>query len=374
MKVLWLMLGLGTGLTLNAVADSPASPTPAASPAADTAWAQIGTDAGRLTKAQQTRDLPGLRAAVTQTRTDAAGFAQQFPTDPRAAEAKLMRAQADQMAFALDMPDAPAKAAVVQEFHALATDPAVPMNVRANASMVDAGQVFAGVMETAKDNPHDPALWDSLETRIEAFEKTTGDAPGQEPPAAAVMLRHNQIMLLSQVGETDRLHALLAKLAQSPDLQMSAMAKEAQTKLDAAADLKTKPLDLKFTALDGSAVDLSKLRGKVVLLDFWATWCPPCRAETPNVVAAFQKYHAQGLEVVGISLDQNKAALTAYIEANHMPWPQYFDGKGWSSDIGQRFGIDSIPAMWLIGKNGVVATQEARDDLDGQIGKLLAAP
>ena len=126
--------------------------------------------------------------------------------------------------------------------------------------------------------------------------------------------------------------------------------------------------------MDGRAVDLAKLRGKVVLVDFWATWCPPCRGETPNVVATYQKYHDKGFEIVGISLDQDKAALKKYVADNKMPWPQYFDGKGWDSAIGTRFGIDSIPAMWLIGKDGVVATQDGRQDLDGQVSKLLAAP
>ena len=74
----------------------------------------------------------------------------------------------------------------------------------------------------------------------------------------------------------------------------------------------TKPLDLKYTAVDGSAVDLSKMRGKVVLVDFWATWCPPCRGEVPNVVAAYTKYHDQGFEIVGVSLDKDKERLLAF--------------------------------------------------------------
>ncbi|MCE0498901.1 MAG: TlpA family protein disulfide reductase [Methylacidiphilales bacterium] len=133
----------------------------------------------------------------------------------------------------------------------------------------------------------------------------------------------------------------------------------------------TKPLDLKFTAVDGSQVDLANLRGKVVLIDFWATWCPPCRGEVPNVVAAYQKYHGQGFEVIGISLDQDKDALLAFTKQNGMVWPQYFDGQGWNNSVSSRFGIDSIPAMWLVGKDGKVATMDGRDDLAGQVEKLL---
>jgi thiol-disulfide isomerase/thioredoxin len=134
----------------------------------------------------------------------------------------------------------------------------------------------------------------------------------------------------------------------------------------------SKPLDLTFTSVDGQQVSLASLRGKVVLIDFWATWCPPCREEVPNVVAAYQKYHDQGFEIIGISLDQDKSALTAFTQQNGMTWPQYFDGQGWQNQISSRFGINEIPTMWLIGKDGILVTKNGRDDLAGQVGKLLA--
>ncbi len=133
----------------------------------------------------------------------------------------------------------------------------------------------------------------------------------------------------------------------------------------------TKPLDLKFTAVDGTKVDLADLRGKVVLIDFWATWCPPCREEVPNVVAAYKKYHDQGFDVIGISLDQDKDKLLAFTKDHGMVWPQYFDGQGWDNSISKSFGIDSIPAMWLVGKDGKVVSTDGRDDLAGQVEKLL---
>ncbi len=134
------------------------------------------------------------------------------------------------------------------------------------------------------------------------------------------------------------------------------------------------PLDLKFTALDGTPVDLAALKGKVVLIDFWATWCPPCRGEVPNVVAAYHKYHDQGFEIIGISLDQDKDALLAFTKENGMTWPQYFDGNGWQNAISSRFGINSIPAMWLIDKQGNLVTKDGREDLAGQVEKLLQQP
>ena len=135
--------------------------------------------------------------------------------------------------------------------------------------------------------------------------------------------------------------------------------------------LQKQPLDLKYTAMDGAKIDLAKMRGKVILVDFWATWCGPCMREAPNVVAAYNKYHDKGFEVVGISLDKDEDAVLKVTKANGMTWPQYFDGKGWQNSISSSFGINSIPTMWLVNKEGLIASTEARDNLDSEIEKLL---
>jgi thiol-disulfide isomerase/thioredoxin len=140
----------------------------------------------------------------------------------------------------------------------------------------------------------------------------------------------------------------------------------------ATAKLKTEPLDLKFTALDGTEIDLAKMRGKVVLIDFWATWCGPCVQEVPNVVEAYEDLHPKGFEIIGISLDKDKAKFEAFIKEKGMAWPQYFDGKGWQNEISSRFGIQSIPAMWLVDKKGMLVETNAREDLEEKVEKLLA--
>jgi len=132
-----------------------------------------------------------------------------------------------------------------------------------------------------------------------------------------------------------------------------------------------KQITLKFHAADGSPVDLAELHGKVVLVDFWATWCGPCMREVPNVVAAYQKYHDKGFEIVGISLDKSKDAMLSVAAQKGMTWPQYFDGKGWENEVSTAFHVRQIPTMWLVGKNGRVATTEARENLDAEISKLL---
>ena len=135
------------------------------------------------------------------------------------------------------------------------------------------------------------------------------------------------------------------------------------------------PLDLKFQAVDSTDVDLAKLRGKVVLVDFWATWCGPCRMEIPKVVATYNELHKDGFEVIGISLDQNRERLANFTKQAGMAWPQYFDGKGWENEISRRYGIQSIPTMWLVDKKGFVRFTDVGsrgDNLTVQVKKLLA--
>jgi thiol-disulfide isomerase/thioredoxin len=157
-----------------------------------------------------------------------------------------------------------------------------------------------------------------------------------------------------------------------PTEKMNRMVEGKVMSLKAAAEIKTKPLEMKFTAVDGREVDLAKLQGKVVLIDFWATWCGPCVAELPNVIKAYKELHPKGFEIVGISLDSDKAELQAFVKDKGMEWPQYFDGKGWQNEISTKYGINSIPAMWLLNKKGMVVSTNARGGLEEQVAKLLA--
>lgn len=157
-----------------------------------------------------------------------------------------------------------------------------------------------------------------------------------------------------------------------PDFKNNFRLAELLTAAKSDVDVKTKPLDLKFTAVDGREVDMEKMRGKVILVDFWATWCGPCIAEIPSVLKTYGKLHDKGFEILGISFDEDKAKLEAMTKEKGMPWPQFFDGKGWKNEYGQKFGINSIPRMWLVNKKGMVVDTNGRQDLEGKVEKLLA--
>ena len=111
-------------------------------------------------------------------------------------------------------------------------------------------------------------------------------------------------------------------------------------------------------------------RALVVLIDFWATWCGPCVREIPNVKATYEKYHDQGFEIIAISFDSKKEALEKMIAEKEMPWPQYLDGTGWDNKFGQYYGINGIPTMWLLDKDGNVAHLNARSDLEQKVAQL----
>jgi peroxiredoxin len=120
---------------------------------------------------------------------------------------------------------------------------------------------------------------------------------------------------------------------------------------------------------DGNDLSVGKYKGKVVLVDFWATWCQPCVAELPYVKAAYQKHHDKGFEVIGISLDHDAFTLTEYVKAKKMPWAQHWDEGG---KLATSYGIMGIPATFLLdGEGRIVATDLRGPELEEHLARLL---
>jgi thiol-disulfide isomerase/thioredoxin len=134
------------------------------------------------------------------------------------------------------------------------------------------------------------------------------------------------------------------------------------------------PFQWAFTAMDGTRVDTAAWKGKVVLIDFWATWCPPCVAGLPKVRALYQKYHPQDLEIIGVSLDTDAGALKRFLAKHKDAWPQHFDEKSWKSPEVYQRGVQSIPSLWLLDREGVLRTMDAHEDLESELTKLISEP
>ena len=256
----------------------------------------------------------------------------------------------------------------------------------------------AAAAEFQKRYPDDPRVWaarivadranlslatmgqgtediDAIQTDLTDITNASDAPPDIQKQATAVLrqvayqkvaakIRQIRALENTDPGEAD---AQLAALANDSDPETASAARSEALRIAAMKQ----PLNLAFTAVDGSQVDLSQMRGTVVLIDFWATWCHPCMMEVPNVVAAYNQLHSSGFEVVGISLDQSREKLLSVTAEKGMVWPQYFDGLGWQNKISTSYGIGSVPTMWLVNKQGMVVDTDGRTDLEDKIQKLL---
>jgi peroxiredoxin len=130
--------------------------------------------------------------------------------------------------------------------------------------------------------------------------------------------------------------------------------------------------DFNENDVNGNPLSISKYKGKVVLVDFWATWCMPCVAKVPEIQAAYDKFHDKGFEVVGVSLDVDKDRLQQFTKEKKMPWPEFFDGKRWENKLAVKYGVDATPTGYLLGRDGkIIAKLSGDEDLDSTIAQAL---
>lgn len=147
-------------------------------------------------------------------------------------------------------------------------------------------------------------------------------------------------------------------------------------KTDPLQELVGKPMELAGYSLDGSPLDMSGFAGKIVLVDFWATWCGPCRAEIPNIERNWQQYHDAGFDVIAISVDRDLNKLQEFVTQEQPPWTVVADHHPQNREqMGSKYGIRGIPALVLIGRDGKVAAVNCRGPrLGQQLARLMRKP
>jgi peroxiredoxin len=236
-----------------------------------------------------------------------------------------------------------------------------------------------------------------IHTKLQADKKTEQDLAGELKEFDSLLAKHKdektdevanilnmKAMLYLQVFEnTDKGVELIKQLKRDfPDTKPGKHADEVLDSIKQQAEAKKTRDGLvtgaKFPDFDekdvaGKPLSIANYKGKVVLLDFWATWCGPCRAELPNVIKTYQKHHPKGFEIIGISLDKEQSKLTDFTKEKEMTWQQFFDGKVWQNKLATKYGVQSIPATYLLDGEGKIIGKDLRgEELETAVGKALA--
>jgi thiol-disulfide isomerase/thioredoxin len=269
------------------------------------------------------------------------------------------------------------------------------------AAIVTAALVFSGrpalAAETGNAKTELQALVGKIQLKLKDGKKTEAELSAELKEFDDLLARHKaektddvaQILLMKAMlyvqifDDTDKGVKMFEQLKKdfpetAPGKKADEIIASIKSQEGAKAIQRSLAVGVKFpdfaeTDVAGKPMSVASYKGKVVLVDFWATWCGPCVAELPNVLSTYQKNHPKGFEIVGISLDQDKQKLTDFTKSKNMSWQQFFDGKGWGNKLAVKYGVNSIPATFLLdGKGNIIGKDLRGEALDEAVTKALA--
>ena len=219
---------------------------------------------------------------------------------------------------------------------------------------------------------------------LKGFDQLIAEQNGAKTDEAARILYMKAVLYVQLFGEIDKGEQIIKQIKsdypdtatgkQAGDILASLDQQAAAKKIQDALAIGTPFPDFTEKDLDGKPISVAGFKGKVVLVDFWATWCPLCLKDLPDIIATYKKHHADGFEIIGVSLDSDHDKLSSFLkQTDGMTWPQFFDGQTWTNQLAVKYGVEALPFNVLVGPDGnIIGKSLHGEELEDTVAHALA--